>query len=49
MALRVDGFQPAVFDMRVDLRGRDAGMAEHFLECSYFCAASQHVSREAVS
>ena len=49
VALRVDGFQAAVFDVGVDLRGRDAGVAEHFLEGSDLGASGQHVRRKTVS
>ena len=42
-------FQPTVLDVRVDLRGRDAGVAEHFLQGADFGAAGKHVCGEAVS
>ena len=38
-----------MFDVCVDLRGRNAGVTEHFLEGTDFGAAGQHVRREAVS
>ena len=48
MTLRVDRFQSAVFDVRIDLRCRDAGVTKHFLEGSDFGASGQHVCGEAV-
>ncbi len=49
VALGVDGLQAAVFDVGVDLRRADAGVAEEFLQGADFGAAGQHVRREAVT
>ena len=49
MALAVHGLQAAVFDMRIDLSGADAGVSQHFLKCSNIRTASQQVGRKAVS
>ena len=48
MTSRVNCFQAAVFDVCVDLRGRDTGMAEHFLQGSDFRTTGEHVGGEAV-
>src|ERR1700679_3790042 len=45
----VDGFQAAVFDVRIDLGRLHAGMAEHFLEGADLGASGQHVCGKAMS
>ena len=41
MTLFVDRFETAVFHMRINLGGADAGVAEHFLKSSNVSPASQ--------
>jgi hypothetical protein len=48
MKLPMHFFQSRVLDMRVDLSGLDAGVAEHLLNQSQVRAAGQQVRREAV-
>ena len=48
MILLVDSFQPAVFDVRVNLRGGNAGMAEHFLQCPNVRTAGQQMRGKTV-
>ena len=42
-------FQSLLIDMRIDLRRRNVGMAEHFLDDAKIGAISQQMRREAVS
>ena len=48
MKLLVHRLQPRRIDVGVDLRGGDAGVAEHFLHLPQIGAAGQHVRGETV-
>ena len=43
------GLQSAVFHVGVDLRGADAGVAKHFLECADVRASSQQMRGKTMS
>ena len=45
----MDFLEPRVVDVRVDLRRRDAGVAEHFLHLPQVGAAGEQVRGEAVA
>ena len=49
MKFPVHSFQSLLIDVRIDLRCRNVGMAEHFLDDAKIGAVSQQVRREAVS
>ncbi len=48
MKLVVDRLETRRVDVRVDLRGGDAGMAEHLLHLPQVGAATEHVRGEAM-
>ena len=43
MKLPVDGLQPLLIDMRVNLRGRNVGMPEHLLDDAQIGAVAEQV------
>src|SRR6185437_12309812 len=48
--MRLDeAFQPVLEDMRVDLRRRDVGMAQHLLNAPEIGAVAEEVAREGVA
>ena len=49
MELAVDRLEPVGIDVRVDLRGRDVRVAEHFLDASQVRPVRHQVCREAVA
>jgi len=49
MKLPMHSFQSLLIDVRIDLRRRDIGVAEHFLDDAQICAVPQEMRREAVS
>ena len=49
MKLPMHSFQSLLIDMRIDLRRRNIGMAEHFLDDAQIGAVPQEMRREAVS
>ena len=49
MTLLVQALEPAVFDLCVELRGGDAGVAEQFLQLADACPTGKHVGGETVS
>ena len=48
MKLAVHGFQSLLIDVRIDLRCRNVGVAEHFLDDAQIGAVAQQVRRETV-
>ncbi len=48
VALLVDGLQAAVFDVRINLRGADTGVPQHFLEGSDIRTACQQMRGKTV-
>ena len=42
-------FQSLLIDVRIDLRRRDIGVAEHFLDNAQICTVPEEMRREAVS
>jgi hypothetical protein len=46
MKLPMNSFEPLLIDMRVDLRGRNIGVAEHLLNNPQIGAVSEQVRRE---
>jgi hypothetical protein len=48
MKLSMDRFEPLLIDMRVNLRGRDIGVAEHFLDDAKIGAVAEQVRGETV-
>ncbi len=42
-------FKPLLIDMRIDLRGRNIGVAQHLLDNPQIGAVSEQMGREAVS
>ena len=49
MKLTMYGFQSLLIDVRIDLRCRNVGVAEHFLDDAQIGAVPQEMRREAVS
>ena len=49
MKFGVHFFQSRLVNMRIDLRCRDTGMAEHLLDLTQIGTTSQQMSRETVS
>ena len=49
MKLAVHGFQSLLIDVRIDLRCRNVGVAEHFLDDAQIGAVPQQMRCEAVS
>ena len=48
MKLSMHGFQSLLIDMGIDLRCRNVGVAEHFLDDSQIGAVTEKMSRETV-
>ena len=48
MIFLVDSFQPAVFDVCVNLRGGNTGVSEHFLQCPNVRTAGQQMRGKAM-
>ena len=48
MKLSMDGLEPLLIDVRVNLRGRNIGMAEHFLNDAEIGAVAKQMRRETV-
>lgn len=48
MKLAMHGFQSLLIDMRIDLRRRNVGVTEHFLDDAQIGAVPQQMRREAV-
>ena len=49
MKLPMDGLQSLLIDVRVNLRRRNVGMAEHLLNDPKVCAIAEEVRRETVA
>src|SRR6476620_6686447 len=48
MKLPMHGFKPLLIDMRIDLRGGNIGVAQHFLDDPQISAVAKKVCRETV-
>ena len=49
MKLPMDGLQPLLIDVRINLRSRNVGMAEHLLNDPEVRAVAEQVRRKTVS